>query len=51
MGAKAQSSRNKSMNRVLLIDDDEQLGPPLAMYFKRFDLVDRKSTRLNSSHW
>ena len=27
------------MNRVLLIDDDEQLGPPLAMYFKRFDLV------------
>ncbi len=27
------------MNRVLLIDDVEQLGPPLAMYFKRFDLV------------
>ena len=27
------------MNRVLLIDDDEQLGPPLAMYFKRFDLA------------
>ena len=27
------------MNRVLLIDDDEQLGPPLAMYFKCFDLV------------
>ena len=27
------------MNRVLLIDDDEQLGPPLAMYFRRFDLV------------
>ena len=27
------------MNRVLLIDDDEQLGPPLAMYFKRFDRV------------
>lgn len=27
------------MNRVLLIDDDEQLGAPLAMYFKRFDLA------------
>ena len=27
------------MNRVLLIDDDEQLGTPLAMYFKRFGLV------------
>lgn len=27
------------MNRVLLIDDDEQLGPPLAMYFRRFDLA------------
>jgi two-component system, OmpR family, response regulator len=26
------------MNRILLIDDDEQLGPPLASYFKRFEL-------------
>ncbi len=26
------------MNRILLIDDDEQLGPPLSIYFKRFDL-------------
>jgi two-component system, OmpR family, response regulator len=26
------------MNRILLIDDDEQLGPPLAIYFKRFEL-------------
>jgi two-component system OmpR family response regulator len=26
------------MNRILLIDDDEQLGPPLAVYFQRFEL-------------
>ena len=26
------------MHRILLIDDDEQLGPPLATYFQRFDL-------------
>ncbi|MDO4231182.1 MAG: response regulator transcription factor [Lautropia sp.] len=26
------------MNRVLLIDDDEDLGPPLKAYFGRFDL-------------
>lgn len=26
------------MNRILLIDDDEQLGPPLATYFQRFEL-------------
>ncbi|PKO65271.1 MAG: DNA-binding response regulator [Betaproteobacteria bacterium HGW-Betaproteobacteria-16] len=26
------------MHRVLLIDDDEQLGPPLATYFQRFEL-------------
>jgi OmpR family response regulator RpaB len=25
------------MNRVLLIDDDAQLGPPLAQYFQRFE--------------
>ena len=25
--------------RLLLIDDDEQLGPPLAAYFRRFDFV------------
>jgi two-component system OmpR family response regulator len=27
------------MNRILLIDDDEQLGPPLATYFQRFELA------------
>ena len=27
------------MNRILLIDDDEQLGPPLATYCQRFDLA------------
>ena len=26
------------MHRILLIDDDEQLGGPLAMYFQRFEL-------------
>ncbi len=26
------------MHRVLLIDDDEQLGPPLGLYFERFEL-------------
>ena len=27
------------MHRILLIDDDAQLGPPLAAYLKRFDLA------------
>ena len=27
------------MPTILLIDDDEQLGPPLAAYFQRFDLT------------
>ena len=27
------------MHRVLLIDDDAQLGPPLAAYFARFDMA------------
>lgn len=26
------------MAKILLIDDDEQLGPPLASYFQRYDL-------------
>jgi two-component system OmpR family response regulator len=26
------------MHRILLIDDDEELGPPLALYLRRFDL-------------
>ncbi|MHB0764482.1 response regulator transcription factor [Stutzerimonas nitrititolerans] len=26
------------MNSILLIDDDEQLGPPLSAYFQRFEL-------------
>ena len=28
---------NAAMHRILLIDDDAQLGPPLAAYFARFD--------------
>jgi OmpR family response regulator RpaB len=27
------------MHRILLIDDDENLGPPLATYFQRFELA------------
>ena len=27
------------MHRILLIDDDAQLGPPLAAYFARFDMA------------
>ena len=27
------------MHRILLIDDDTQLGPPLTAYFARFDLA------------
>ena len=27
------------MPSILLIDDDTQLGPPLAAYFARFDMV------------
>ena len=27
------------MHQILLIDDDQQLGPPLATYFKRFELA------------
>ncbi|MBL4583568.1 MAG: response regulator transcription factor [Pseudomonadales bacterium] len=26
------------MTKILLIDDDEQLGPPLTVYFERYDL-------------
>ncbi len=33
------------MPRLLLIDDDEQLGPPLAAYFKRFDFELAHATR------
>ncbi|GAB4090215.1 response regulator transcription factor [Hydrogenophaga soli] len=33
------------MNRILLIDDDEQLGPPLAAYFQRFELQLEHATR------
>ena len=33
------------MNRILLIDDDEQLGPPLATYFQRFELQLVHATR------
>lgn len=33
------------MSRILLIDDDENLGPPLAAYFQRFDLALEQATR------
>ena len=33
------------MNRILLIDDDENLGPPLAVYFQRFELQLVHATR------
>jgi two-component system OmpR family response regulator len=33
------------MHRILLIDDDEHLGPPLATYFQRFDLALEHATR------
>lgn len=33
------------MHHILLIDDDEQLGPPLATYFQRFELQLVHATR------
>jgi two-component system, OmpR family, response regulator len=33
------------MPRILLIDDDEQLGPPLAAYFQRYELTLTQATR------
>ena len=33
------------MPRILLIDDDAQLGEPLAAYFRRFDLELHQATR------
>jgi len=33
------------MSRILLIDDDENLGPPLATYFQRFELQLVQATR------
>lgn len=33
------------MARILLIDDDEQLGPPLATYFRRYELDLTQATR------
>ena len=33
------------MNRILMIDDDENLGPPLAAYFQRFELQLVHATR------
>ena len=33
------------MNRILLIDDDENLGPPLATYFQRFEIQLVHTTR------
>jgi OmpR family response regulator RpaB len=34
-----------TMHRVLLIDDDEALGPPLAAYLKRFELALTQAVR------
>ena len=34
-----------AMRRLLLIDDDEHLGPPLAAFFKRFDFDLRHATK------
>jgi len=34
---KAVLTENRAMPRILLIDDDEELAPPLAAYFARFD--------------
>jgi OmpR family response regulator RpaB len=33
------------MVRILLIDDDAQLGPPLALYFQRFEMALECATR------
>ena len=33
------------MSRILLIDDDDQLGPPLATYFRRYELELVQATR------
>ena len=33
------------MRRLLLIDDDEHLGPPLAAFFRRFDIELQHATR------
>ena len=41
----AKACQNKPMNRILLIDDDTQLGPPLATYFQRFELQLTHATR------
>ena len=35
----------RAMRRLLLIDDDELLGPPLAAFFRRFDFELRHATR------
>jgi hypothetical protein len=37
------------MHRILLIDDDELLAPPLAAYLRRFDL-DLHSRALRRRH-
>jgi len=33
------------MHRILLIDDDERLGPPLAAYLKRYEMALTQATR------
>jgi two-component system OmpR family response regulator len=33
------------MRRLLLIDDDERLGPPLAAFFQRHGLLMQQATR------
>ena len=39
------SCDDPGMHRILLIDDDEALGPPLAAYLKRFDLALTQASR------
>lgn len=41
----AKACQNESMNRILLIDDDTQLGPPLRTYSQRFALQLTHATR------
>ena len=35
----------RPLRKLLLIDDDEHLGPPLAAFFRRFDIELRQATR------
>ena len=39
------------MHRILLIDDDELLAPPLAAYLQRFDMQLRQRHAPERSGW